>query len=163
MPAQTILTLSALATVTVFTFCFIADLTTTLLQAWKAASSAPTPQTEPIPEVEPAPKPPVYASLNWVQSQEEQEITEETDILELAKARLPKLQPIIITLAQTPEAEQLEEWLAVAPSPVSKFTTPRPDYTKLTVKQLRQEAKIRNLKNASGKTKKDLIAALLAA
>ena len=81
-------------------------------------------------------------------------------MIELAKAKQPKPQPTIVTLPQTPEAEQLEEWLSVAPI---TYATLRPDYSKLTVKQLRQEAKIRNVKNAGVMAKKELIAALQAA
>ncbi len=162
MTTQTILTFSAIATVTVFSFCFAVDLASILLQAWRAAAPAPHPESQP--EREPIPQP-VYASLDWVKSEEVHDTTEDINIIELAKARLPmpKPQPVITTLPQTPEAAALYEWLSVVPSP---YFTPRPDYSTLasmTVKKLRQEAKIRNVRNASAMAKKDLIAALLAA
>jgi len=155
---QTILTLSALATVTIFTLSFLADFTATLRQAWRAAAPA-DPILQPEPEAAPQLK---FASLDWVQPHSAQEIAEEIDVVALAKARLPmpKPHPTIVTLPQTPEAEQLEKWLSVPQSPVS---TPRPDYTKLTFKQLRQEAKVRNVRNSGSMVKADLIAAILAA
>ena len=156
MIVQAILNTTALTIITIFTACFCLDIITTLRQAWINA----TPKSQRVSmEETPTPTLPTYATLEWILPQVE-EMGEALDVFDLAKARQPKpvIKPVIETLPQTEESQALHEWLSVAP--IGSNSTPRPDYLKMTVKQLRVEAKIRNVKNASSLPKKFLVAAL---
>ena len=165
MTAQAILTTTAIAIITIFTVSFCLDLITTLRQAWKNASPKsqiiPMEETALIKLTAPTPTLPTCATLEWIVSQPD-ETGEALNVIDLAKTRQrkPVVKPIIETLPQTKESQALHEWLSVAPSLISSYSTPRPDYSKMTVKQLRVEAKIRNVKNASSLPKKFLVAAL---